>query len=46
MDVKITFLHGDLEKTIYMEQSEGFVEDKAKVCLLNKSLHKLKQSPR
>ena len=24
MDVKTTFLHGDLEKEIYMEQPEGF----------------------
>lgn len=33
MDVKITFLHGDLEETIYIEKLEGFVEDKSKVCL-------------
>ena len=24
MDVKTTFLHGDLEEVIYMEQPEGF----------------------
>nr|GFC77178.1 retrovirus-related Pol polyprotein from transposon TNT 1-94 [Tanacetum cinerariifolium] len=24
MDVKKTFLHGDLDKEIYMEQPEGF----------------------
>jgi len=46
MDVKTAFLHGDLEETIYMEQPEGFVEDKSKVCLLKKSLYGLKQSPR
>ena len=25
MDVKTTFLHGDLDKEIYMKQPEGFV---------------------
>jgi hypothetical protein len=25
MDVKTTFLHGDLEEEIYMKQSKGFV---------------------
>ena len=24
MDVKTTFLHGDLEEDIYMDQTEGF----------------------
>jgi hypothetical protein len=31
MDVKITFLHGELEETIYMQQLEGFVKDNSKV---------------
>jgi hypothetical protein len=44
MDVKSAFLHGDLEEIIYMEQPEGFVEDKSKVCLFKKSLYGLKQS--
>jgi hypothetical protein len=26
MDVKTTFLHGDLEEQIYMKKPEGFVE--------------------
>ena len=25
MDVKTTFLHGDLEEEIYMKQLEGFI---------------------
>ena len=43
MDVKMAFLHGDLEE-IYMMQPEGFVEkDKEKlVCWLNQSLYSLK----
>ncbi|GKB38968.1 putative RNA-directed DNA polymerase [Tanacetum coccineum] len=48
MDVKTTFLHGDLDKEIYMEQPEGFQvkgkEDYA--CRLQKSLYGLKQAPR
>ncbi|XP_022151008.1 uncharacterized protein LOC111019029 [Momordica charantia] len=48
MDVKTAFLHGDLDKEIYMEQPEGFEEkDKENLmCKLNKSLYGLKQAPR
>jgi hypothetical protein len=46
MDVKITFLNGDLEKEIYMEQSEGFTQEgEHLVCKLHKLLYGLKQSP-
>nr|GEY89651.1 retrovirus-related Pol polyprotein from transposon TNT 1-94 [Tanacetum cinerariifolium] len=48
MDVKTAFLHGDLDKEIYMEQSEGFQVKRKKdyVCRLQKSLYGLKQAPR
>jgi hypothetical protein len=48
MDVKKTFLHGDLKEEIYMKQLEGFVVKgrKALICKLKKSLYGLKQSPR
>ena len=48
MDVKTTFLHGDLEEGIYMKQPEGFTVKGKKelVCKLKKSLYGLKQSPR
>jgi len=46
MDVKTAFLNGELNETIYMEQPEGFVKDRGKVCLLKKSLYGLKQAPR
>ena len=48
LDVKTTFLHGELEEDIYMEQLEGFkVSSKEDcVCLLKRSLYGLKQSPR
>eukprot|EP00253_Pinus_taeda_P004048 PITA_04048 len=48
MDVKTTFLHGDLEEEIYMKQPEGFAVKGKKelVCKLKKSLYGLKQSPK
>ncbi|CAH9052299.1 unnamed protein product [Cuscuta europaea] len=48
MDVTTAFLHGELDKKIYMTQPEGFVDPKRSdhVCLLRKALYGLKQSPR
>lgn len=46
MDVKTAFLNGELTETIFMEQPEGFIKDRGKVCLLKKSLYGLKQAPR
>ena len=45
MDIKTTFINGDLEE-VYMEQLEGFVlpENEKKVCKLVKSLYGLKQA--
>eukprot|EP00253_Pinus_taeda_P024412 PITA_24412 len=46
MDIKSTFLHGDLHEEIYMEQPTGFIQtDSSLVCQLNKSLYGLKQAP-
>ena len=47
MDVKTTFLNGDLDEEIYVEQPEGFIipSQEKKVCLLVKSLYGLKQAP-
>lgn len=44
MDVKSTFLNGDLKEEVYMEQPEGFqLTDNPKyVCKLKKALHGLK----
>jgi hypothetical protein len=48
MDVKTTFLHGDLEEEIYMKELECFVVKGKKelVCKIKKSLYVLNQSPR
>ena len=48
MDVKTTFLNGELDEEIYMEQSEGFnvIGQTKKVCRLVKSLYGLKQAPK
>ena len=47
LDVKTTFLQGDLEEEIYMQQLEGFVERGKEhlVCRLKKILYGLKQAP-
>jgi hypothetical protein len=48
LDVKTSFLHGELEEEIYMEQFEGFLvkgkEDY--VCKFKKILYGLKKAPR
>ena len=44
LDVKVTFLHWDLDEEIYMQQPQGY-EVKGKenlVCRLNKRLYGLK----
>ena len=48
MDVKTTFLNGELDEEIYMKQPEGFVVQgqENKVCKLVKSLYGLKQAPK
>jgi hypothetical protein len=48
LDVKTTFLHGDLEEGIYMQQPQVHeVKGKEKlVCMLNNILYSLNQAPR
>ena len=48
MEVKTTFLNGDLEEEIYMDQPEGCVVpgNEKNVCKLVTSLYGLKQAPK
>eukprot|EP00253_Pinus_taeda_P014050 PITA_14050 len=48
MDVKSTFLNGDFNEEVYIEQPNGFilVNDPKLVCRLKKALCGLKQAPR
>ncbi|UYV80846.1 hypothetical protein LAZ67_19001950 [Cordylochernes scorpioides] len=45
-DVKAAYLNGNIENTIFMEQPAGFVQDRNRVCKLNKSIYGLPQSGR
>jgi len=48
MDVKTTFLNGDLEEDVYMDQPVGFIEEGKEhmVCKLKKSIYGLKHGSR
>ena len=46
MDVKSTFLHGDIHEDMYMNQPKGYISDPTLVCKLQKSVYGLKQAPR
>jgi hypothetical protein len=48
MDVKTTFLNGDLQENVYMSQPKGFVVDGKEHmgCKLKKSIYGLKQASR
>jgi len=48
MDVKTTFLNGEFDEEIYIDQPNGFIlkGEELKVCKLLKSLYGLKQAPK
>ena len=48
MDVKTTFLNGEIKEEVYIEQPDGFVihEKEFHVCRLKMDLYVIKQPPR
>ena len=46
LHIYTAFLNGDVNEEIYMDQPEGFIEEKSKdkVCKLSKSIYGLKQA--
>ena len=47
MDVKETFLNGEIKEEVYVEQPDGFIVHgkESHVCRLKKALYGLKQAP-
>lgn len=45
LDVKTTFLYGNINEKIYVKQPKGQETRSNRVCLLNKALYRLKQAP-
>ena len=48
MDVKTSFLNGEIEEEVYIKQPDGFMihEKESLVCRLKKAMYGLKQAPR
>jgi hypothetical protein len=46
MNVKMTFLNGNLTEDVYMTQPEGFIYPKnaGKICILQRSIYGLKKA--
>ena len=47
MDIKTTFLNGEINEEVYVEQLDGFIihGKESHVCRLKKALYGLRQAP-
>lgn len=46
MDVETAFLNGEIKSEVYIYPPDGYNVEHNKVCLLQKSLYGLRESPR
>jgi hypothetical protein len=47
MDVKTSFLNGEVEEEVYIKKPDGFMihEKESHVCMLKKAMYGLNQAP-
>ena len=46
MDVETAFLNGKVKLRVFVKQPEGYEDGTERVCMLNKALYGLRESPR
>ena len=46
MDVETAFLNGKVKSRVFVKQPEGYEDGTERICMLNKALYGLRQSPR
>ena len=46
MDVETAFLNGKVKSRVFVKQPEGYEDGTERVCMLNKALYGLRESPR
>ena len=46
MDVETAFLNGKVKSKVLVKQPEGYEDGTERVCMLNKALYGLRESPR
>ena len=46
MDVETAFLNGKIKSKVFVKQPEGYEDETKRVCMLNKALYGLRESPR